>query len=174
MRQVADADRVRAFMRALGRVADADGACYLTGGATAVLLGWRPTTIDIDIRLVPETEPLLRAIQRLKDELRVNVELASPLDFIPVPSGWEDRSLFVAREGRLSYYHFDPYAQALAKLERGHKQDLDDVRALLGHGLLQPGLALRFFDEIEPELYRFPAVGPADFRRSVEELPVAR
>jgi hypothetical protein len=26
------------------------------------------------------------------------------------------------------------------------------------------------FDEIEPELYRFPAIDASDFRRSVEEL----
>ncbi|HYO14535.1 MAG TPA: hypothetical protein VE685_15165, partial [Thermoanaerobaculia bacterium] len=27
---------------------------YLAGGATAVLLGWRPSTIDIDSKLEPE------------------------------------------------------------------------------------------------------------------------
>jgi hypothetical protein len=30
----------------LGNEADRDGRLYLTGGATAVLLGWRPSTID--------------------------------------------------------------------------------------------------------------------------------
>jgi hypothetical protein len=30
----------------------------------------------------------LRAIAILKDQLDVNVELASPLDFLPVPPGW--------------------------------------------------------------------------------------
>jgi hypothetical protein len=84
MREVADADRIRRFMQALGRAADAHGSCYLTGGATAVLVGWRGSTIDVDVRLVPEAEALLRAIQQLKNELRINVELASPADFIPV------------------------------------------------------------------------------------------
>ncbi len=104
MREVADAERIGRFMRALGRAADADGACYLTGGATAVLLGWRESTIDVDVLLVPESEHLLRAIQRIKDELRINIELASPADFIPVPPGWEDRSIFAAREGKPSFY----------------------------------------------------------------------
>src|SRR5712691_10694455 len=116
MRQLADAERIGRFMAALGSESDSDGACYLTGGATAVLIGWRRSTIDVDVELAPESDRLLQAIQRLKDELQINVELASPADFIPVPVGWEDRSIFAAREGRLSFYHFDPYAQALAKL----------------------------------------------------------
>ena len=69
MRQVVDAERIARCMRELGRAADVDGACYLTGGATAVLIGWRRSTIDVDIRLVPETDQLLRAIQRLKEQL---------------------------------------------------------------------------------------------------------
>jgi len=169
MRELADADRIRRFMRALGQAADADGACYLTGGATAVLLGWRESTIDVDILLVPESERLLQALQQLKDELQINVELASPADFIPIPPDWEDRSLFVAREGRLTFYHFDPCAQALAKLERAHVQDLGDVQAMVERGLVDPARALAYFGEIEPELYRFPAVDPRAFRRRVEE-----
>ena len=99
----------------------------------------------------------------------MNVKLASPADFIPVPAGWQDRSLFVSREGALTFYHFDPYAQALAKLERAHRQDLEDVRELLARGLVDPARALAYFEEIEPELYRFPAVDDAAFRRRVEE-----
>jgi hypothetical protein len=172
VRQLADQDRIRAFMRALGAAADVDGAVYLTGGATAVLHGWRPTTIDVDLTLVPESDRLLRAIPALKDELRLNVELVSPAHFIPVPAGWEGRSIFVAREGRLSFYHYDPYAQALAKLERGHAQDLDDVRSLVATGLVEPARAMAFLREIEPELYRFPAVDPAAFRQAVERALV--
>ncbi len=169
MRELADADRIRRFMRELGRAADADGACYLTGGATAVLIGWRRSTIDVDIRLVPETEAVLRAIQGLKNELQLNVELASPADFIPLPRGWEDRSVFEAREGSLRFYHFDPYAQALAKVERGHAQDRGDVEAMIERGLVEPGRTLEYFEEIEPELYRFPAIDASAFRRRVEE-----
>jgi hypothetical protein len=169
MRELADAERIRAFMRALGRSADVDGACYLTGGATAVLVGWRASTIDVDIRLVPKTKRLLRGLQRIKDELRINVELASPVDFIPGPSGWEERSVLVARKGRLSFYHFDLYAQALAKLERAHAQDLGDVTAMVERELIEPSRALAYFVETERELYRYPAVDPRAFRRRVED-----
>jgi hypothetical protein len=64
---------------------------YLTGGATAVLLGWRETTIDADITIVPESDRLLRARPALKEQLRINVELASPAHFIPELPGWAER-----------------------------------------------------------------------------------
>ena len=32
----------------------------------------------------------------------------------------------------------DPYSQALAKIERGHRQDLDDARALVSGGWADP------------------------------------
>lgn len=169
MREVADADRIRRFMRGLGPEADVETRVYFTGGATAVLLGWRRSTIDIDIRIVPETDRLLRVIPLLKEELRINVELASPADFIPVPTGWEDRSLFIASEGKIAFYHFDPYAQALAKIERSHAQDLEDVQALVRMGLVDRRHALEYFQRIEPDLYRYPAIDPRSFGRAVEE-----
>ncbi|MGQ0568856.1 MAG: DUF6036 family nucleotidyltransferase [Armatimonadota bacterium] len=174
MREVADADRIRRFMRALGVEADVDTRMYFTGGATAVLYGWRPSTIDVDIKFVPESDRIYRAIPRVKESLRINVELASPLDFIPVPPGWEDRSQYIAREGSVSYHHFDLYAQALAKVERGHSQDLDDLREMIHRGLIDPSDALQYFSAIEPSLYRFPALDPASFRRAVQEIFRAR
>jgi hypothetical protein len=157
-------------MRALGTAALDDGAVHLTGGSTAVLLGWRETTVDVDVALVPESESVLRAIPRLKDELRINVELASPADFIPVAPGWEERGTFIAREGRLTFYHFDLVAQLLSKLERAHTQDLEDVRALLELGFVDGHAARRAFGELEPRLYRFPAIDPVSFRSRVEDV----
>ena len=74
-----------------------------------------------------------------------------------------------ARE-RLTFYHFDLCAQALAKIERAHSQDLEDVSALLERGLVRREDALVLFEHIEPELYRFPPIDPAAFRRRVEEV----
>src|SRR5215211_5837728 len=150
-------------MAALGRAASSDGICYLIGGASAVLLGWRDTTIDVDIELDPEQDELLRALPAIKEELRLNVELASPRHFLPVPAGWQERSPSLGREGRLTFKHFDLYSQALAKIERGHSRDLEDVAAMLERGLVELGALRRYFDEIEPQLYRFPAIDPTDF-----------
>jgi hypothetical protein len=170
MRELADAARIRRFMEALGAAAPREGTCYLVGGGTAVLLGWRPTTIDVDIELDPEQDEILRALPAIKDELRINVELASPRHFIPLPAGWQERSPSVGREGRLTFKHFDLYSQALAKLERGHAMDLEDARVMLDRGLVEADRLRAAFDEIEPQLYRFPAIEPGDFRRRVEEF----
>jgi hypothetical protein len=169
MREVADAGRIRRFMQALGREAQAAAHVYLTGGATAVLLGWRASTIDVDLKLVPEHDRLLRALPRLKEDLHLNVELASPADFIPVPEGWERRSPFIAQEGPITFSHFDLYAQALAKVERGHAQDVDDVREMIARRLVNPVRALEYYGRVEPDLYRFPAIDIPTFRRAVEE-----
>jgi hypothetical protein len=168
VRRLATADRTRAFLSRLAGAARQPVTAYLTGGSTAVLLGWRDTTIDIDLKLVPDSDTLLRAIPALKEELEINVELASPDLFIPVPPGWEDRSPWEATEGMLTVRHFDLTAQAMAKLERGHARDLDDVRAMLDRDLVSREGLLAFLDAVDDELYRFPAIDPALFRRAVE------
>jgi hypothetical protein len=65
----------------LGRAVHMEGRVYLTGGATAVLYGWRDTTIDVDIKLIPDRDEILREIPRLKEALNLNVELAAPSQF---------------------------------------------------------------------------------------------
>jgi hypothetical protein len=170
MRELADAGRIQSFMRALGQVAAAPGRVIFTGGATAVLLGWRPSTIDIDIKLVPDQDAVLRAIPALKESLDINVELASPDDFIPVREGWADRSPFVAQQGRLSFHHFELVSQALAKVERGHAQDLTDVRTMLERGLISAEQLRTEFDAIVPRLYKYPAIDPIAFARAVAEI----
>ena len=170
MRQPTDVARLRSFMQQLGRAADGECRLYFTGGATAVLMGWRDTTIDADIRVIPESDAVYRAIPRLKESLQINVELASPSDFIPELPDWQARSLFIAREGRIDFHHYDLYAQALAKVERGHALDRQDVREMLERKLIDPGKALALFRAIEPRLYRYPALDPASFRRAVEEM----
>ncbi len=170
MRRLADATRVEKFLQELGRCARRPVRLYLTGGATAVLRRWRDTTIDIDLKLVPESDELLREMPRLKDELEINVELASPDQFIPELPGWEQRSLFVEQFGKLSVYHLDPYSQVLAKIERGHTQDLADARSMLEDQLVEPSRLLGLFNEIEPRLFRYPAVDPRAFRRALEDF----
>jgi hypothetical protein len=143
---------------------------YFTGDATAVLIGWRSSTIDVDIKIVPEHDHIFRAIPPIKETLHINVELVCPADFIPVLPGWEDRSPFIASQGRLSFYHFDLHAQALAKVERSHTQDMADVEELVRRGLVEPARAWQYFQAIEPDLSRFPAVDVRSFRRAVGEV----
>ncbi len=90
MRPLAGADRIKALLSALGREASEPAAAYLIGGVTAVLLGWRDSTVEVE--------------------------------------------------------------------------------AMIRRGLVDPATALRHPAEIEPQLFRFPAIDPAEFRRRAEDV----
>lgn len=169
MRAPVDRERIRALARNLATAAREEVTVYLTGGATAVLEGWRETTIDIDLRLEPESDELMRRIALAKTDLDINIELASPPDFVPELPGWRDRSPYVLREGKVTVRHFDPYSQSLSKLERGFAKDLDDVGAMIRSGMVETVRLRGLFDEIEPNLHRYPAIDPGSFRSAVED-----
>ncbi len=170
MREPVNAPRIRRFLEGLGAGPGRDVRVYLTGGATAVLEGWRDATVDVDLKIEPEDDALLRVLPKLKEELRLNVELAAPDQFLPELPGWRERSPSVGKFGRVAVFHYDLYAQALAKLERGHVQDLDDVREMMRRGLVEASRLLELLSAIEPKLYLFPSVDGKSFRRAVEEF----
>lgn len=169
MREPLTANSLQVFMKELAGVAKSPARVYLVGGASAVLLGWRDATVDVDLKMIPESDETLRALPRLKDRLKINVELASPDDFIPPLPGWQDRSQFIQQQGNLSFYHYDFYAQALAKLERRHQLDRADVARMFQSGLITGRKLLELFSAIERELHRYPQVDPKSFRRAVEQ-----
>lgn len=169
MRPPVDAAGIQALARGLDRVARSRVRLYLTGGATAVLEGWRETTIDVDVRFEPEADELLRELPSLKERLGVNIELASPPDFIPELPGWRERSPLVFRQGNVDVHHFDLYSQALSKIERGFAHDLIDVREMIERGLVLPARLRELHRAIEPELYRYPAIDPAALAARVAE-----
>lgn len=155
-------------MEAMGQAARGAGRVYFAGGATAVLLGWRESTIDVDLVFDPEPAGIFEALQRIKDELDVNIELAAPHHFIPPLPGWRERSPFIAAAGPIQFHHYDLHAQALSKIERGHVQDAADLAAMLDRGLVLRERLRELFRAIEPELARYPALDPATFRAKVE------
>jgi hypothetical protein len=168
MRPPVDEARIRALARELGLLAAGPVRIYLTGGSTAVVEGWRESTVDVDLRLEPEAEELMRALPALKERLGINIELASPPDFVPELPGWRERSPLLFTEGTVTFHHFDPYSQALSKIERGFEHDLADVDALIERGLVDPGRLRALYEEVEPELYRYPAIDPSALRRKLD------
>ena len=160
MRRPLDQVRLRSVLEALGRACRGPGVLYLTGGATALLEGLRGSTVDIDVRLDPEPEGAFAAIARIKEELDVNVELASPADFLPELGDWRSRSKFVGRFGPIEVRHYDFRAQVLSKLARGFDRDLTDARAMLERGLVSCEGLRAALAEMAPRLERFPRVDP--------------
>jgi hypothetical protein len=112
MRAPVDAARIRALARELGGAAREETTLYLTGGATAVIEGWRRSTVEVDLRLEPDSDALVRRLSELKEELDLNIELASPPDFVPELPGFEEIEPMLHR-----YPAIDP-ASFRAKVER--------------------------------------------------------
>ncbi len=158
------------FIHAFGMPVRSETRVYLTGGATAVLKGWRETTVDIDLYFVPDRDELYRSIPNIKERLKINVELAAPSDFIPALPGWEDRSQFICREGKVDFFHFDIYSQALSKIERGHAKDVQDVESMYKDKLVDPTKLLELFSLIEHSLYKYPAIDPNSFSNAVHQM----
>jgi hypothetical protein len=170
MRRKVTIATLRQFMQELAAAARSPGNVYFTGGATALLLGFRDQTIDIDLKLDPEPAGAFEAIAKLKDRLDLNVELASPEDFIPPADGWRERSRSIASIGPLRFFHYDFSLQALSKLERGHAQDLEDVMSLVRGGYVTAADLQARFAQIEGGLLRYPAIDPRQFRQKLEEF----
>lgn len=168
MRRKLTKETLHQFMRELGAAAKSPGKVYLTGGATALLLGFREQTLDVDVKLDPEPAGAFEAIAKLKDRLDVNVELASPADFIPAPADWRERARPIASYGGVEFFHYDFAMQTLAKLERGHAQDVEDARCFLRKGFVTPAELRDRLAEILPKLSRYPAVDAVQFALRVE------
>ncbi len=170
MRGPVQAATIHHLLRELGRRAQGPGRIYLTGGASALLIGWRESTVDVDLKLDPEPPGIFEAIAELKNELGVNIELASPDQFLPPLPDWRERSSYLARHGEVELYHYDFRAQALAKLARGFGRDLDDVQAMLNRSLVSKHDLLSALEQIRPGLVRYPALDAAAFVRRVERF----
>ena len=167
MRFSVDEQRLRSFMEEIGKSARSPGRIYLVGGSTALLLGIRSQTVDIDIKLDPEPAGVFEAIAALKERLSINVELASPDDFLPALPSWRERSEFIWRAGQVEFFHYDFYGQALAKVLRGHEKDLEDARALVALGKVEPAKLLELYREIVPDIIRYPAINSKEFESRV-------
>jgi hypothetical protein len=141
----------------------------LVGGGTAVLEGWRESSIDAD--LYSAEDDIFRDVQAIKERLGLNVEFARPEDFVPRLEGSEDRHVFIETVGRVSFYHYDPYAQLLSKVVRGFARDLEDARALVRSGFVDPDRFRKLVESIPESVYsKYPRLSSRAVRAAVEEF----
>lgn len=168
MREAFTRERLDALMNELARSAPPGGPwrVYLVGGGTAVTLGWRRSSIDID--LFSEQTEVFRDIQGIKERLDMNIEFARPEDFVPPLAGSADRHLHIATVGAVSFFHYDPYAQLFSKVVRGFDRDLADARQFVSSGLVDPGKFRSLVAEIPESAYaRYPNLSRAAVAQAV-------
>ena len=171
MRADVTGDRLRDLMREIARTAPGGQAyrVYLVGGGTAVLSGWRPTSIDADF-FAPD-ESVFRDIQGIRERLNVNVEFTRPEQFVPALEGSEGRHVFIETVGRVSYYHYDPYAQVFAKVVRGFDRDLDDARHFVVSGMVDAAKLLELVRSVPLFAYaKYPSLPRDAVVQAVEDF----
>lgn len=175
MRPGVDKAAIESFLQQLGRTFRKRARLYLVGGAALVHLGVREgQTQDIDIQVSgPNEGELTVAIQKLIERLQINVEFASPADFIPLPSQWEMHARFIDRYGSIDVFYFDFYSIALSKMERGNSRDIADVKLLVEQGIIALDELDQAFQEVLAQLGkgRYPRITP---RRFMERYQAVR
>lgn len=161
MRPNVDKSQIENFLKNLGRAFRKPGRLYLVGGAAMVHAGLRPgATQDIDVTVSSANEDeMLDTIRQLKDTMKINVEFASPADFMPIPSQWEASAQYIGRYGAIDVFYFDFYSIALSKIQRGSTRDINDVKLLLQ----QKVITLQDLDAAYNEV--LPRVGKGPYNR---------
>ena len=171
MRKEVDAKKLQRFLTELGKAAKGPGRVYLTGGASALLVGWRAVTMDVDLQFNPEPKGIFNAIPELKNMLDINVELAAPDDFVPALPGWKQRSTWIECHQQVDFYHFDFYTQALSKIERNLSKDKSDVEAMIKLGLVDPEKLNSLVDELTDDQWvRYPSLEPEIIIHNVSKI----
>jgi hypothetical protein len=171
MREELTRERLVLLMKELARSAPRRGAyrVYLVGGGTAVYLGWRRSSIDVD--LFSDEQRVFRDIQELKERLNLNIEFARPEDFVPPLKGSADRHVFIDTIGSITFFHYDPYAQLLSKVVRGFERDLGDAREFVRSGMVDPARFRSLVAAIPDSAYaRYPSLSRGGVERAVEDF----
>jgi hypothetical protein len=153
LRQGVNRERISLLLREVGQRFHQPARLHLVGGTSLVFEGYRQLTLDVDLTIEVSAEghsQLVQALQEIMLALDMNIEEASPGDFIPLPAGYMDRHEFIGRYGQVEVFHFDWYSNALSKIERGRQQDLADVVALLQHERIEWSRLEAMFHEILP------------------------
>jgi hypothetical protein len=167
MRPNVDKKAIESFLQQLGRTFRKPGRLYLVGGAALVHAGVRPGfTQDIDIQVGGANEgDLIIAIQRLIQQMQINIEFASPGDFIPLPLQWETHAQYVGRYGQIEVFYFDFYSIALSKIERGTTRDIEDVKLLVQQQRINLDELDATYQEVLAQLGkgRYPKITPERF-----------
>lgn len=130
---------------------------FIVGGGTAVHWGWRSSTIDAD--LYADDLAVFGDVQNLKERLQLNIEFERPENFVPPLQGTEARHRFIKTIEKVSFFHYDPYAQVLSKVVRGFRKDLLDAENFVSSGMVDPGQLRSLVDAIsESEFQKYPAL----------------
>lgn len=175
MRHNASKADIEKFLNALGKIFHKPGRLYLAGGAALVHMGLRPgSTLDIDVVIeTTDEDEMVKAIRRLVEQMQLNIEFASPGDFIPLPSQWMAQARYIGRYGSVDAFYFDFYSLALSKISRGSDRDLIDVKLLVQQKVITLEALDAAYNEVLPRMGKRPYIN-LDPQKFAERYAVIR
>lgn len=158
------------FLHQLGRCYRHSGRIYLVGGSSLIIVAAKISTLDLDLQFDVPAEhhaEFIRCLREVSHQLKIPVEQASPDQFIPLPTGYEDRHQFIGRYGSLDVFHFDFYSTALSKLHRGNEKDFADVVQMVQNELITLSTLRNYFHQLLPQMETFAiSTSPENFARN--------
>jgi hypothetical protein len=166
---------IEKFLNALGKAYRKEGRLYLAGGAALVHMGLRSgSTLDIDVVIEASNEDeMITVIRRLKEQMQINIEFASPADFIPIPSQWAAHAKYIGRYGKIEAFYFDLYSLALSKISRSSDRDLVDVKLLVQQKLIMLDELDVAYQEVLPRMGKRPYIN-LDPQKFAERYRIVR
>lgn len=167
------------FISHLANSFSGKGELYLVGQTSQLLEGWIHWVEEIEFTADVSTKDrsaLGKAFKGFKKENQIKIVEESPAEVIPLPDGYPSRhreiqSTYLASNGNLKLYHFDPYSVAFRYIARGDESDYHLVLNFLKHGWITEEEMNQLLDELLPR-FSFQTIqqDPAEFRRRYKGL----
>ena len=163
---------IETFLHHLGERYPHPVDLYLLGGSALCFLGSPRRTMDIDYTVSPlqtDSKSLTAIITTLADEMQLELEAVPIEEFVPLPTGSEQRHQRLGKFNQLTVYLYDPYTIALSKLARGFESDLQDVLFLLRQQIITLDDLDQYVEAALPQAWDF-EIDPAELRLYFAEV----
>jgi hypothetical protein len=148
---------------------------YLVSRTSHLAEGWCDRVPALELAGDPGSADLGEAVRVASRELGLNLVWESPVDVIPLPAGWEERSLpaMIGQDtgNALEIRHFDPYSVVLRLIARGDEPDYVAALEYVLHNWVEPARLESLLGEVVPRMTNQTlAQDPAEFRRKFKGL----
>lgn len=156
------------FLTEIGRRLTGDSKLVLLGGSALLLLGHSRPTSDVDYEGAEHEISVFRELlNHVAMERQIEVEAVPIEQFVPIPTGADERHIPVGNFGRLQVLVLDPYSIALSKIDRGLDSDLEDVAFLIRRGYVVFDRLSEVIDKASAQSVEFD-LDPAQMRIHLE------
>lgn len=149
---------------------------YMVSRTSHLAEGWCDRVPALELAGNADSAELGEIVREAGQALGVGVVWESPADVIPLPAGWEERSLTATiGEGdagnALDLRHFDPYSVVLRLIARGDEPDYVAALQYIVHEWVEPARLEGLLSEVVPRMTNQTlAQDPAEFRRKFKGL----